>query len=127
MGANDFFASTEEQFVATSNIKPNTNNETIRNKVQVKRKYPCSNSPKQKAKPLITRGVPSAASQVMYRKWQLAADEMGSGQKIVVDKVQAKQLVFDWLHDQFKPRSITDIYKVIQALNLFEQYLNPAF
>jgi hypothetical protein len=118
MSANVFFASTGGQFVATSSIKPNSNNETMRNKVQVKRKYPSSNSPKQKAKSLIVRGVPSTASQMLYRKWQLAADEMGSGQKIIVDKVQAKQLVFDWLHDQFKPRTITDIYKVIQALNL---------
>jgi hypothetical protein len=114
MGINDVFDFSGESDVTTSNMKPNTSNEASKTKFQVKRKYSYKSSLKETEPSKFVKGGPSAASQMIYRKWQQAADEMGSGQKIVVDKMRAKQLIFDWLHDQFKPKTITDIYKVME-------------
>lgn len=93
---------------------PNSN-ETV-NKVQVKRKKPTATTSEQEKKAtIVVDAKPSASSKNMYRKWQMAAEEMGFMGQIIVDKVQAKQIVFDWLHDQFKPKPINDIYKALKA------------
>lgn len=49
----------------------------------------------------------------LQQKWLKAAKSMGGPDaKIVVVKSKAKQIIFDMLHDAFRPFTITEIYKV---------------
>jgi len=92
-------------------------NDTCKNKVDVEHSTSVekltTKASKQKNNSTTASAKPSSTSLTMYHKWQQADEEMGAkGTQIVLDKSQAKKLVFDLLHDQFKPMNITDIYKV---------------
>ena len=97
--------------IRNEHLKIPKSNETV-NKVQVKRKKPTVTTSAQDKKSIVALAKPSTSSKNLYRKWQMAAEEMGFMGQIIVDKVQAKQIIFDWLHDQFRPKTINDIYKV---------------
>ena len=48
--------------------------------------------------------------QAMREKWQAEADKMGGpGSRVIVDKNEAKKVVFDTLHDMFSPVNITQL------------------
>eukprot|EP00594_Rhizosolenia_setigera_P008632 CAMPEP_0178967614 /NCGR_PEP_ID=MMETSP0789-20121207/17712_1 /TAXON_ID=3005 /ORGANISM="Rhizosolenia setigera, Strain CCMP 1694" /LENGTH=691 /DNA_ID=CAMNT_0020653283 /DNA_START=210 /DNA_END=2285 /DNA_ORIENTATION=+ len=60
---------------------------------------------------------PSATAIAMHRKWQEAAESMGGkNARIIVSKPAAKQLIFEFLKDQFKPMNITEIYNSLKAV-----------
>ena len=55
----------------------------------------------------------SKAALDMHKKWQQQAESMGGpNARIVVEKAKAKALIFDMLHDAFKPMNITQIHSV---------------
>lgn len=54
---------------------------------------------------------PSKEALAIHRKWQIEADKLGGG-KIEVSKPKAKKLIFDMMHDSFRPMNITEIYQV---------------
>lgn len=57
----------------------------------------------------------------MHRQWQQQAEAVGGASaRIVVQKVKAKTLIFDLMHDAFLPMNITQIHKVENLLQ------NPA-
>lgn len=57
--------------------------------------------------------LPSNAAMAMHRKWQEAAEAAGgTGARIIVSKPAAKKLIFDMLHDSFRPMNITQIHTV---------------
>ena len=58
---------------------------------------------------------PSKAALAIHRKWQEAAESMGSN-RIIVSKVAAKQVIFDGMKDAFRPMNITEIYKASRNL-----------
>jgi hypothetical protein len=71
--------------------------------------------------PLVTElqvntSMPKSASKAalaMHRQWQQQAEAVGGpSARIVVQKVKAKKLIFDLLHDAFLPMNITQIHKV---------------
>jgi len=63
--------------------------------------------------PLPRPAQPSAAALAMHRKWQAEAEKLGGPNvRIVVNKLEAKKLIFDTLHESFRPMNITEIYKV---------------
>ena len=56
---------------------------------------------------------PSKAQLEIHRKWQAAAEAAGGpNARIVISKVAAKKMIFDWLFDAFRPVTISDIHKV---------------
>lgn len=56
---------------------------------------------------------PSKAQLEIHRKWQAAAEAaVGPGARIVLSKPVAKQLIYDFLYDSFRPMNITEIHKV---------------
>ena len=56
---------------------------------------------------------PSKAQLEIHRKWQAAAEAAGGqSARIVIHKVVAKKLIFDFLFDAFCPMNITEIHKV---------------
>ena len=66
--------------------------------------------PKPKVKPAPK---PSKEALAMHRKWQEQAEAHGGKDaRIVVSKPEAKRLIFDLLHDAFRPLNITQIHKV---------------
>eukprot|EP00957_Ditylum_brightwellii_P187904 14307253-Ditylum_brightwellii.AAC.1 len=53
----------------------------------------------------------------MHRKWQAEAEKLGGPNvRIVVNKLEAKKLIFDTLHESFRPMNITEIYKKMKAV-----------
>ena len=55
----------------------------------------------------------SKEALAIHRKWQAEAVKLGGPDaKIVVSKGAAKKLIFDMLHDAFRPMNITEIYQV---------------
>jgi hypothetical protein len=63
----------------------------------------------------------SKAALAMHRQWQQQAEAVGGpSARIVVQKVKAKKLIFDLMHDAFLPMNITQIHKVENLLQ------NPA-
>lgn len=59
---------------------------------------------------------PSKEALAIHRKWQLEADKLGGG-KIEVSKPKAKKLIFDMMHDSFRPMNITEIYQVSRGVS----------
>ena len=57
----------------------------------------------------------SSAAVKTHQKWQVEADKAGGG-KIVVGKPAAKKLVFDALHDGFKPMNINGLHATLKAV-----------
>lgn len=56
---------------------------------------------------------PSKEALAIHRKWQAEAEKQGGPDvRIVVSKPVAKKLIFDMLHDIFRPMNITEIYQV---------------
>jgi hypothetical protein len=56
---------------------------------------------------------PSKEALAIHRKWQAEAEKHGGPDaRIVVSKPAAKKLIFDMLHDSFRPMNITEIYQV---------------
>lgn len=56
---------------------------------------------------------PSKSAMAMHRKWQEAAEAVGGASaRIVVSKPAAKALIFDMIHDSFRPMNITQIHTV---------------
>lgn len=47
----------------------------------------------------------------LHEKWQKEADKLGGG-KIIVNKDEAKSVIFTFVRDQFCPMNITEIYNV---------------
>ena len=65
---------------------------------------------------------PSKQALALHRKWQEAAEAMGGPDaRIVVSKPTAKKLIFDLLHDAFRPLNITHIHKV-QCLRIIKTH-----
>jgi hypothetical protein len=61
---------------------------------------------------------PSKQALAMHRKWQEAAEAMGGpGTRIVVNKKDAKKIIFDLLFDAFRPMNITQVFTVGQLPN----------
>jgi hypothetical protein len=59
----------------------------------------------------------SKAALAMHRQWQQQAEAVGGpSARIVVQKVKAKKLIFDLMHDAFLPMNITQIHKVENLL-----------
>jgi hypothetical protein len=54
---------------------------------------------------------PTKAQLEIHKQWRDAAEKMG-GAKIVVNKMDAKKIIFDYLSDSFQPMTITQIYNV---------------
>jgi hypothetical protein len=54
---------------------------------------------------------PTKAQLEIHKQWREAAEKMG-GTKIVVNKMDAKKIIFDFLYDAFRPMTITQIYNV---------------
>jgi len=55
----------------------------------------------------------SKTALAMHQKWQKQAEELGGkGVRIVVKKSEAKKLIFDVLHEAFRPMNITQLHKV---------------
>ena len=52
-----------------------------------------------------------SALEPTLKKWQDAATSMGGG-KIIINKTEAKKIVFDMLSDAFRPMNITEIFNV---------------
>ena len=60
---------------------------------------------------------PSKKALAIQQKWQEAANVMGGSKAcIVVNKIKAKRLIFEVLHNAFKPMNITDLYKTLKAV-----------
>jgi hypothetical protein len=59
---------------------------------------------------------PSKEALAVHRKWQMEAEKLGGG-KIEVSKPKAKKIIFDMLHDKFRPMNITEIYQVSYRSN----------
>ena len=57
----------------------------------------------------------SAQTLAMHKKWQDAATDMGGG-KIVINKTEAKKVIFDMLHDAFCPMNITQIHSSLKGV-----------
>ena len=57
----------------------------------------------------------SAQTLAMHKKWQDAATDMGGG-KIVINKAEAKKVIFDMLHDAFCPMNITQIHSSLKGV-----------
>ena len=57
----------------------------------------------------------SAQTLAMHKKWQDAATDMG-GDKIVINKAEAKKVIFDMLHDVFCPMNITQIHSSLKGV-----------
>lgn len=56
---------------------------------------------------------PSKQALEMHRKWQEAAEAFGGpGTRIVVNKDEAKSIIFNKMYDAFCPMNITEIFKV---------------
>lgn len=56
---------------------------------------------------------PSKQFLELHRKWQAAAEKAGGpSARIVVDKNDAKKLIFDLLYDKFRPMNITQVNTV---------------
>lgn len=55
----------------------------------------------------------SASALATHKKWQEEAERLGSkDSRIIIDRKVAKKVIFDTLHDLFRPTNITDLYKV---------------
>jgi hypothetical protein len=73
---------------------------------------PAPEGPKDKEKASKPKQ-PSKEALAIHRKWQVEAEKMGGPEnKIVVSKPAAKKLIFDMLHDAFRPMNITEVYQV---------------
>jgi hypothetical protein len=60
---------------------------------------------------------PSAQAMAIHRKWQAAAEALGGPDaRIVVDKKDAKKLIFGLLYDAFTPMNITQIHTALKAV-----------
>jgi hypothetical protein len=58
---------------------------------------------------------PSKAQLEIHRKWQAAAEASGGQDaRIVLSKPAAKEIIYDFLYDAFRPMNITEIHKVLQ-------------
>jgi len=59
---------------------------------------------------------PSKEALAIHRKWQAEAEKQGGPDaRIVVSKPAAKKIIFDMLHDAFRPMNITEIYQKLKA------------
>jgi hypothetical protein len=54
---------------------------------------------------------PSKQALAIHQKWLETAKALG-GDKLIVSKEAAKKVIFDVLHDAFRPMNITDIFNV---------------
>ncbi|GKY96953.1 hypothetical protein MPSEU_000654300 [Mayamaea pseudoterrestris] len=53
----------------------------------------------------------------MHRQWQATAESLGGpNARIIVNKNDAKKLIFDVLHDAFAPMNITDLHKALKGV-----------
>jgi hypothetical protein len=69
---------------------------------------------------VVVAAKPSAAALAAHKKWQDEAEALnGPGARLVVGKPEAKKLIFDVLHDAFRPMTMADIHKV-STLSLFQ-------
>ncbi|KAL7550777.1 hypothetical protein ACHAWF_013987 [Thalassiosira exigua] len=70
-----------------------------------------------KPAPPAKKPVLSGKALESHRKWQAEAERMGGpAARIVVDRAGAKKLVFDKLHDDFKPMNINGLYAALKAV-----------
>ena len=59
---------------------------------------------------------PNATHSAVQKKWQEAAEKAGGpGARIITNKTEAKKIVFDMLHDSFRPMNMTEIYNELKA------------
>lgn len=74
----------------------------------------------QKKGAAAAAGKPNKQTQALHAKWQAEAVELaGPGARIIVDAGVAKEMVFKFLYDAFRPMSVTEIYRVsTQRANL---------
>jgi hypothetical protein len=57
---------------------------------------------------------PSKEQIEIHRKWQAAAEAAGGhNARIVLGKLTAKKMIFDFLYDSFRPMNITEVHKVL--------------
>eukprot|EP00804_Cyclotella_cryptica_P013291 CCRYP_018637-RB/>CCRYP_018637-RB protein AED:0.20 eAED:0.20 QI:289/1/1/1/1/1/6/1235/735 len=64
-----------------------------------------------------SKAPPSKEALAIHRKWQAEAEKHGGKDaRIVVSKPAAKKLIFDMLHDSFRPMNITEIYQKLKAI-----------
>ena len=54
---------------------------------------------------------PTPAALAIHQKWSETMKTLG-GEKLIVCKNAAKKVIFDLLHDAFRPMNITDIFNV---------------
>ena len=62
-----------------------------------------------------SKGTNKASKEALaiHKKWQAEAVKLGGPDvKIEVSKPKAKKLIFDMLHDSFRPMNITEVYQV---------------
>mmetsp|Transcript_12690 Transcript_12690/g.28124 ORF Transcript_12690/g.28124 Transcript_12690/m.28124 type:complete len:477 (-) Transcript_12690:117-1547(-) len=57
---------------------------------------------------------PSAGTLALQKKWKETAEAMG-GTNIVLNKAEGKKIIFDMLHDSFRPMNLTEIYNELKA------------
>mmetsp|Transcript_13027 Transcript_13027/g.26926 ORF Transcript_13027/g.26926 Transcript_13027/m.26926 type:complete len:475 (+) Transcript_13027:271-1695(+) len=58
---------------------------------------------------------PSAGTLALQKKWKETAEAMG-GTNIVLNKAEGKKIIFDMLHDSFRPMNITEIHKELKGV-----------
>jgi hypothetical protein len=65
--------------------------------------------------PAANTGKPTASAIALatHKKWQEEAERLGTkDSRIIIDRKVAKKVIFDTLHDLFRPTNITDLYQV---------------
>ena len=82
-----------------SNVRPSSNANDV---------TPMEPKPKNRVAPK-----PSKEALAIHKKWQEQAEAMGGKDaRIIVSKPDAKKLIFELLHDAFRPMNITQVHKV---------------
>lgn len=83
---------------------------------------PNSNDPLLHAGTALKRPPISKKLLEMHRQWQATAESLGGPYaRIIVSQVEAKQRIFQALHDAFAPMNINDLHKVIEWLGIAQR------
>ena len=99
---------------ASSLDPPPSSVKKAKRKVQTKTPPPSSLKPSSKitAKSMVTPSPILSKSSKVLEDWRKASRRMGGNGKIVVDKTEAKKMIFERSNDAFQPMNITQLYEV---------------
>jgi hypothetical protein len=61
---------------------------------------------------MVTPSPILSKSSKVLEDWRKASRRMGGNGKIVVDKTEAKKMIFERSNDAFQPMNITQLYEV---------------